>query len=60
MKIMEKEKINKRYSKIDYGYFFKKENGEWIFMPFEKELDVDALIYITDMLVTFNERENDI
>ena len=57
---MKIEKINKRYSKTNYGYFLKKEDGEWIFLPFEKELDVGDLVYITDMLFTFNERENDI
>jgi hypothetical protein len=56
---IEIDKITEKYCKSEYGYFLKKENGQWVFIPFEKELDADVLLNITDMLITLNEREND-
>ena len=53
------ERISDSVYKSEHGYFMKRESGEWIFTPVEKEFDTDILLSIMDTLRNFNEKEYD-
>jgi hypothetical protein len=48
------EKFSDKVYRFNYGYFILK-NNEWLFLPLEKEFNINALMDISDTLRNLNE-----
>lgn len=48
------EKLSDKIYRSNYGYFVYRET-EWLFIPLEKEFNVDRLMNISDTLRNLNE-----
>jgi hypothetical protein len=53
------ERISDSVYKSEHGYFMRRESGQWIFTPIEKEFDSYTLLGIVDTLWNFNEPNNE-
>jgi hypothetical protein len=48
--------ITDKVYRSEYGYFmFREDKSEWVFTPLEKDLDVNILMDLADILRNFNE-----
>ena len=57
MKYLDLEWISDIFYKSKYGYFMRKENDTWVFLPIEIEFNIDLLMNITEMLRNLNEND---
>jgi hypothetical protein len=52
------EKISDLHYKCPYGYFiFKKNESEWVFIPFEKEFNTEELMEVFGILKSLDNQK---